>query len=179
MVTGCGLRPTVWQRTAVTYTGTNHGDVANYSCRYARRVCEGHHHHLLHQRRVADADYSVCTCKATVAFASVYALRVYEYMFISSTATTCWYTHWTWGQVYKGTLATTQTGLQCMSWSSDSPHDKTSIYKNDDSYIVDGGKAAASNYCRTFNDDFPGVWCYTTNPSTRWEPCSVPACPPS
>ncbi|XP_025103162.1 uncharacterized protein LOC112569566 [Pomacea canaliculata] len=59
---GCGLRPTVWQRTAVTYTGTNHGDVANYSCRYARRVCEGHHHHLLHQRRVADADYSVCTC---------------------------------------------------------------------------------------------------------------------
>lgn len=38
MVTGCGLRPTVWQRTAVTYTGTNHGDVANYSCRYASDV---------------------------------------------------------------------------------------------------------------------------------------------
>jgi len=35
----------------------------------------------------------------------------------------------------------------------------------------------ASNYCRNPDSDYDeGVWCYTTDPATRWERCDVPAC---
>ena len=33
-----------------------------------------------------------------------------------------------------------------------------------------------SNYCRNPDSDYDGVWCYTTDPATRWEKCDVPAC---
>lgn len=33
-----------------------------------------------------------------------------------------------------------------------------------------------SNFCRNPDSDSGGPWCYTTDPNTRWESCSVPSC---
>lgn len=33
-----------------------------------------------------------------------------------------------------------------------------------------------SNFCRNPDEDSGGPWCYTTDPDTRWEHCSVPSC---
>ena len=34
--------------------------------------------------------------------------------------------------------------------------------------------ASESNYCRIADE--PSPWCYTTDPGTRWDWCSVPYC---
>ena len=33
------------------------------------------------------------------------------------------------------------------------------------------------NYCRNPDFDLKGPWCYTTDPSIRWERCEVEICP--
>jgi len=40
----------------------------------------------------------------------------------------------------------------------------------------DGSVAAANNYCRNPDGSAVGLWCYTTDPSVRWEPCDVALC---
>jgi len=45
-----------------------------------------------------------------------------------------------------------------------------------DSWFADGSVSAANNYCRNPDDDPIGLWCYTTNPSVRWEYCDIPIC---
>ena len=80
------------------------------------------------------------------------------------------------GQGYTGSVSQTVGGRQCQRWSSNSPHTPWSGYT--DSGFPDGSRAAADNYCRNPDASYQGgVWCYTVDPSKRWELCDVPMCP--
>ncbi|KAF7651922.1 hypothetical protein LDENG_00103850 [Lucifuga dentata] len=73
------------------------------------------------------------------------------------------------GSAYRGTVAVTQSGKTCQSWSAQTPHkhDRTA-----DNYPCSG---LEKNYCRN-PDNEKKPWCYTTDSGTRWEYCNVPSC---
>ena len=64
---------------------------------------------------------------------------------------------------YNGTASTTETGHTCQMWSVNTPH--AHKYNH----------VGEHNYCRRPNT-FTSVWCYTTDPDTRWAYCKVPKC---
>ena len=68
------------------------------------------------------------------------------------------------GADYSGTASTTTRGLTCQAWSVQEPHE------HDFSHYGD------HNYCRNLDGATGGLWCYTTDPNTRWEKCPVPIC---
>uniref|UniRef100_A0A3Q3XDI1 Plasminogen n=1 Tax=Mola mola TaxID=94237 RepID=A0A3Q3XDI1_MOLML len=73
------------------------------------------------------------------------------------------------GGSYRGTLAVTESGKTCQSWSSQTPHKHNRTPEN---YPC---KGLENNYCRNpDNERMP--WCYTTDTETRWEYCRVPNC---
>jgi len=74
-----------------------------------------------------------------------------------------------------GTLSTTVNGKTCQAWASNTPHAPNSHAQNDGNY-PDGSRALARNYCRNPGVWSDGLWCYTTDPRTRWERCHVPLC---
>jgi len=70
---------------------------------------------------------------------------------------------------YRGTIARTVSGKTCQAWESQTPqsHSRTAgNYPNSGLW---------SNYCRN-PDGEPRAWCYTTDPTKRWEFCDVPTC---
>ncbi|XP_076102513.1 uncharacterized protein LOC143071805 isoform X2 [Mytilus galloprovincialis] len=69
------------------------------------------------------------------------------------------------GTDYTGNVNTTVGGLTCQRWDSDSPT-KHSYHDYDDH----------ENYCRNIRGDENNIWCYTTDPDTRWDFCKVPRC---
>ncbi|XP_072122076.1 plasminogen [Mobula birostris] len=73
------------------------------------------------------------------------------------------------GHNYRGTVSTTISGETCQRWSSLVPHKHLRIPEN---YPCKGLEA---NYCRN-PDNEKEPWCYTSNPSIRWEYCQVPKC---
>merc|ERR1712080_699378 len=64
---------------------------------------------------------------------------------------------------YTGMMSKTKSGHTCQSWNSQSPHKHSFAYLGD------------HNYCRNPNNE-PGVWCYTTDSTKRWEMCDVQYC---
>ena len=75
------------------------------------------------------------------------------------------------GWDYTGTVNRTASGNACQRWDSQTPY---SHYMTDASKFPDDSLDETSNYCR----QYPGVnhgylWCHTTNPSIRWEHCSL------
>jgi len=74
-----------------------------------------------------------------------------------------------------GTLNTTVSGRTCQAWTSNSPHVPYETASVDANY-PDGSRAAARNYCRNPTSWPGGLWCYTIDPSIRWEACDVPLC---
>jgi len=72
------------------------------------------------------------------------------------------------GDGYLGTINTTAAGKPCQRWDSLTPHDHKTLlserYPNLD-----------ENYCRS-TDSGASPWCYTTDPDSRWEYCTVPQC---
>ena len=70
---------------------------------------------------------------------------------------------------YNGTLNVTESGRTCQKWDSDTPHSHpiTSLHRY---YLED------HNYCRNPEGRGKRPWCYTMNPSIRWEYCNVPNC---
>ena len=78
------------------------------------------------------------------------------------------------GHRYLGHTSVTASGKQCQAWASLSPH--THSYNQNGMY-PDKTVNDASNYCRNPDSNWDeGLWCYTTDPGTRWERCDVPAC---
>ena len=70
---------------------------------------------------------------------------------------------------YNGTLNVTVSGRTCQHWDSDSPHFHpiTSLFR----YYLEN-----HNYCRNPEGRGKRPWCYTIDPSVRWEYCNVPNC---
>ena len=68
---------------------------------------------------------------------------------------------------YRGHVQVTVSGRQCQAWTSQSPHTHT---RTSEKYPSSG--LGSHNYCRN-PDGEPTAWCYTTDPSKRWEVCDV------
>ncbi|XP_078023202.1 apolipoprotein(a)-like isoform X7 [Epinephelus lanceolatus] len=73
------------------------------------------------------------------------------------------------GEAYRGTTAVTESGKTCQSWSAQTPHQHS---RTPDNYP---DKGLDNNYCRN-PDDEKIPWCYTTDPDSHWEYCSVQSC---
>jgi len=73
------------------------------------------------------------------------------------------------GVNYNGTVNITASGKVCQKWDSTTPHfhPLTSLYRP----YLEG-----HNYCRNPEGRGEHPWCYTTDPSTRWEYCDVEKC---
>ncbi|XP_070534543.1 uncharacterized protein [Ptychodera flava] len=69
------------------------------------------------------------------------------------------------GHDYLGTVSTTEMGLDCQYWSEQTPH----VHTSHKPYPSLKGH----NYCRNPDGSGDKPWCYTTDPDTRWEYCSV------
>ncbi|CAG2244656.1 Plasminogen,Hepatocyte growth factor [Mytilus edulis] len=71
------------------------------------------------------------------------------------------------GTEYKGRISLTQTGRTCQYWERQYPH----------KHPFSISFKTEHNYCR--NPDNSGQpWCYTNDPTTRWEYCQIPMCAP-
>ncbi|XP_022308333.2 uncharacterized protein LOC111114332 [Crassostrea virginica] len=66
------------------------------------------------------------------------------------------------GQPYRGTKNVTINGRTCQRWDRNSPHSHSYHYNEE-------------NFCRD-TDNAGKPWCYTTDPSVRWELCGVLQC---
>ena len=68
------------------------------------------------------------------------------------------------GSDYTGTVSVTISGRTCQRWDVKEPHKHPR-------------EPLPHNYCRNPDGSPRGVWCYTTDPSKRWEYCSqIPGC---
>ncbi|XP_062575225.1 plasminogen-like [Saccostrea cucullata] len=74
------------------------------------------------------------------------------------------------GVDYIGSNSKTKSGRTCQFWDQQSPHSQ-SAYK-----YLPGSPSAHKNFCRNPDNELGGPWCYTTDPSVRWEYCDVPFC---
>ena len=64
---------------------------------------------------------------------------------------------------YRGCQTKTFSGKTCQNWTSQSPHEHNKVL---------GEKGVGDhNYCRN-PDGEDTIWCYTTDPSKRWEFCN-------
>ncbi|KAI5100042.1 muscle, skeletal receptor tyrosine-protein kinase isoform 1 precursor [Silurus meridionalis] len=74
------------------------------------------------------------------------------------------------GRFYQGSHSVTASGIPCQRWDQQDPHphrlsvDVIPELKN------------AENFCRNPGGESDRPWCYSTNPSIRWEYCLVPKC---
>ena len=80
------------------------------------------------------------------------------------------YTEEDLGIHYNGTVNVTISGKACQDWDKDTPHyhPLTSRYRP----YLEG-----HNYCRNPEGRGKRPWCYTMDPSVRWEYCDVLQCP--
>jgi integrin beta 3 len=76
---------------------------------------------------------------------------------------------------YRGCQTHTSSGKECQKWNVHSPHSHRNITPNN----TRNKGLGDHNYCRN-PDAEDTIWCYTTDPDTRWEYCSplkqLPAC---
>uniref|UniRef100_A0A8C9RW30 Plasminogen n=1 Tax=Scleropages formosus TaxID=113540 RepID=A0A8C9RW30_SCLFO len=73
------------------------------------------------------------------------------------------------GEDYRGKTSQTENGFTCQRWDSQKPHSHGYIPE------VLPEKYLEENYCRN-PDGEPRPWCFTTNPSKRWDFCNIPRC---
>ncbi|XP_067900721.1 plasminogen [Heterodontus francisci] len=73
------------------------------------------------------------------------------------------------GHDYRGTTSVTRSGKRCQEWDSMTPHRHKKTSRN----LPDAG--LVDNHCRNPDQD-RAPWCYTTDPSIRWEYCRIPKC---
>ncbi|XP_078598826.1 uncharacterized protein LOC144874494 isoform X2 [Branchiostoma floridae x Branchiostoma japonicum] len=73
------------------------------------------------------------------------------------------------GGDYRGNVSVTESGLSCQPWNSQSPH--RHVYTPAD--YPQGG--LEQNFCRN-PDGKNRPWCFTTDPSVRFEYCNVSLC---
>ncbi|KAF4071076.1 hypothetical protein AMELA_G00280820 [Ameiurus melas] len=74
------------------------------------------------------------------------------------------------GADYRGSISKTTVGVTCQEWGATTPHVTTfkpSIHPD---------KGLESNNCRNPDNDANGPWCYTTDPTKKWDYCHIPDC---
>ncbi|XP_052791956.1 plasminogen-like [Mya arenaria] len=72
---------------------------------------------------------------------------------------------------YTGKWNITFNGKTCQRWDTNSPH----YHGLGPTYLPENSMADAENYCR--DPDLSGyLWCYTTDPSDRWQGCNIWKC---
>lgn len=62
-------------------------------------------------------------------------------------------------------MSITESGRTCQRWDSQVPHAHTHCNQPDCS--------ADENYCRNPDERSVGAWCYTTDPTKRFEKCNL------
>jgi hypothetical protein len=67
------------------------------------------------------------------------------------------------GSEYRGCQATTRSGKTCQKWTAQTPHSHGNTGLGE------------HNYCRN-PDGESTIWCYTTDPNSRWELCDPRPC---
>uniref|UniRef100_A0A3Q2NV28 Hepatocyte growth factor a n=1 Tax=Fundulus heteroclitus TaxID=8078 RepID=A0A3Q2NV28_FUNHE len=73
------------------------------------------------------------------------------------------------GEDYRGKVDQTESGKECQRWDSQRPH----VHPFQPKKYRD--KDLRDNYCRN-PDNRLRPWCYTTDPKTPWEYCSITVC---
>ena len=73
---------------------------------------------------------------------------------------------------WKGNVRHSISGRLCQEWGLNTPHKHT---KHNDTSFPDASQKEASNYCRD-PASRGRPWCYTLDPSVRWEFCPFPHC---
>ncbi|CAH1249386.1 LPA [Branchiostoma lanceolatum] len=73
------------------------------------------------------------------------------------------------GGSYRGKISVTATGRTCQRWDSQTPH----VHDRTPARYPSAG--LEENYCRN-PDRWTRLWCYTTDPSKRWDVCDAPCC---
>ncbi|XP_067670143.1 uncharacterized protein [Haliotis asinina] len=81
------------------------------------------------------------------------------------------------GRFYNGTLNVTLSGRECQKWISHTPH-KHDVYGSSPDHFATGeSMEEVANYCRIILPDTVDIpWCYTIDPTKRWEKCNVTEC---
>ncbi|XP_058268314.1 muscle, skeletal receptor tyrosine-protein kinase isoform X2 [Hemibagrus wyckioides] len=74
------------------------------------------------------------------------------------------------GRFYQGNHNVTASGIPCQRWDQQDPHPHRL------SVNVIPELKNAENFCRNPGGESDRPWCYSTNPSIRWEYCLVPKC---
>uniref|UniRef100_A0A8C5BNI4 Plasminogen n=1 Tax=Gadus morhua TaxID=8049 RepID=A0A8C5BNI4_GADMO len=74
------------------------------------------------------------------------------------------------GTAYRGTTSETISGKKCQAWAAMTPHSHSKTQETFPRADLQ------RNYCRNPDGD-RAPWCYTTNPSVRWEFCDLEKCP--
>ena len=69
------------------------------------------------------------------------------------------------GADYRGCQTHTRSGKLCQRWDAQTPHGHTKGPTDHPNAGLD------ENYCRNPDGWSGGIWCYTTDPATRWEEC--------
>ncbi|XP_023415806.1 hepatocyte growth factor-like protein isoform X2 [Cavia porcellus] len=72
------------------------------------------------------------------------------------------------GVRYRGIVAKTVDGLLCQSWNHKFP--------NDHKYKPTLRNGLEENFCRNPDGDLGGPWCYTTDPTVRFQSCGIKSC---
>ena len=70
------------------------------------------------------------------------------------------------GKLYRGCQTETKSGKTCQHWHQQHPHKHDRFDVN-----FPGTGLKKHNYCRN-PDNETTIWCYTTDPATRWEFCA-------
>lgn len=70
------------------------------------------------------------------------------------------------GWEYASITSVTVSNRTCQRWNESTPHGHRFT-----SSLADQG-----NYCRNPDREPKGPWCYTTDPTKRWEYCDIPKC---
>ena len=123
-------------------------------------VRSGCHHLLDPQPHLSSYHSSPASCRysAQLLHADGYQRLAHDYFYIGPTTPGCYHGSDA-GESYRGNVAVTNTGKTCQDWLLDTPH------AHSHNHHGFGG-----NYCRN-PDGSSAPWCYTTDPSTRWEYC--------
>jgi hypothetical protein len=74
------------------------------------------------------------------------------------------------GADYIGCQDKTVSGKTCQKWTDTFPHSHGFAKKAAKGKTVGGSAIGDHNFCRN-PDGEPSPWCYTTDPSSRWELC--------